>query len=399
MLKTILSLAAVLFPVTLWAQAPSTCLPEGTHASGAIYLICMPEPANDNGQLVVFAHGYVDASQPVGIPYNQITFSDGSTLPQIVNSLGFGFAMSSYSVNGLAVRQGIAETKDVVDVYTSLHGAPSRVLLTGASQGGLIAAKSAELYPGTYAGALAVCGVVGDFVAQTNYGGQWRVVWDYFFPGLIPGTAIDVPQSVIDDWNAVYRPMIASAIASNPANAQFVANAAKIPYGDPANLTNALMNASGAVLAVNDAIAKLGGQPFDNVGKIYTGTDQNLQLNQSVARYAADAGAVAEINAHYQTTGSLPVPVVTMHTTADPIVPFWHETMYRQKIAANGSLARHTLIPIDRYGHCAFTTTEVMAGFAILLYKVGREDLAGAEALLPTPADRARYRELVQRYR
>lgn len=396
MLRTFIALAFGLLATAAQA-ASSQCLPEGTQPSGAKYLICMPDAGSYNGQLVVFAHGYVAADQPVGIPYDQITFPDGSTLPQLLNSLGFGFAMSSYSVNGWAVKEGIADSLDLVQIYAAQQGQPSRVLMTGASEGGLIAAKSAETYPATYAGALAVCGIVGDFPALMDYQGSWRIVWDYYFPGLIPGTAVDVPQQVIDDWTSVYQPAIAAAIAANPASAQAIASAAKIPTGG--DVATAVLGAADRVLAVNSTRAKLGGQPFDNQRRLYTGTDQNLQLNRGVARYAADPVALAEMNAHYQTTGVLPVPVVTMHNLADPTVPFAQETLYLQKIRASGSTARHALLPINRYGHCNFSTTEMMAAFAILLSKVAGQELGGVEPWLRTPAERAAYHALLQQHR
>jgi len=398
--KKVFALAALLYASPLWGQTTSRCLPPGRQSSGAIYLICMPDDAHYNGQLVVFAHGYVDPRRPVGIPYDQITFSDGSTLPEIVNSLGYGFAMSSFSANGWAVKQGIADTKDVIDVYSRLEGAPSRVFLAGASQGGLIAAKSAEQYPGTYAGAMSVCGIVGDFPAHINYTGDWRIIWDYFYPGIIPGTAISVPQTVLFDWETVYKPAIAAAIASDPATAQNIAAAANIPYGgNPANLSDALLGASSAVLGVNDSILKFGGQPYDNIGRIYTGSSHDVRLNLSVARYAADPGALAEIHASYETTGMPLMPMVLMHTTADPVVPFWQEKLYAEKVARSHSLSNYALIPFPRYGHCNFTTTELVAGFAVLVFRVTQREPAGAEELLRTPQERAYYRSLVRQYK
>ena len=35
--------------------------------------------------------------------------------------------------------------------------------------------------------ALALCGPVGDFAGQIDYLGDFRVLFDYFFPGVIPG--------------------------------------------------------------------------------------------------------------------------------------------------------------------------------------------------------------------
>jgi len=70
-----------------------------------------------------------------------------------------------------------------------------------------------------------------------------------------------------------------------------------------------------------------------------------------------------------------------------------------QKIQASGSTALHTLVPIQRYGHCNFTSAELMAGFAILLRKVAGQAPVDAESWLRTPEDRARYRELVELHR
>jgi hypothetical protein len=48
-------------------------------------------------------------AQPTGSP-------DGTPLPTLVNSLAFGFAASSFSKNGLAIIQGIQDTKALTNV-------------------------------------------------------------------------------------------------------------------------------------------------------------------------------------------------------------------------------------------------------------------------------------------
>src|SRR5512135_614481 len=71
---------------------PSICPPfatteSGIQASTAQYQICMPP--NWNGDLVVFAHGYVDPQRPISMPYDQLTFPDGTNLPALINSMGY----------------------------------------------------------------------------------------------------------------------------------------------------------------------------------------------------------------------------------------------------------------------------------------------------------------------
>ena len=72
-----------------------------------------------------------------------------------------------------------------------------KYFVTGASEGGAIAAISLENDP-TYSGGVAVCGPIGSFQKQLNYIGDVRVLFDYFFPGVLttgtPGeSAINIP--------------------------------------------------------------------------------------------------------------------------------------------------------------------------------------------------------------
>jgi hypothetical protein len=77
---------------------------DGEQESGAIYRICMPTAPPWNGDLVIYAHGYVGPHKPVGIPEDQISLpGSDTTVDQIVHSLGFAFATTSYYTNGLAV--------------------------------------------------------------------------------------------------------------------------------------------------------------------------------------------------------------------------------------------------------------------------------------------------------
>jgi len=53
-------------PRTL-AEFPDNC-EEGEQASGALSLICMPVEREWNGDLVIYAHGYVAFNEPIEIP-------------------------------------------------------------------------------------------------------------------------------------------------------------------------------------------------------------------------------------------------------------------------------------------------------------------------------------------
>jgi hypothetical protein len=391
-LFSLLFLLAAAFPAS--AQI-STCAPDGTQTSGAKYRICLPSPGNYNGELVVYAHGYVSPLLPPGIPESQLRLPNGVSIPTAVNSLGFGFATSGFSVNGWAIKEGIADLKDLVDIYTQQVGAPSRVYPVGVSEGGLIAAKSIEMFPSTYAGSFAACGVVGDFPFQINYVKDWQILFNYYFPGVIPGSPVSIPNDVIANYDTLYRPAITAAIATNPFKARQMMIAANIVgLTAPEVLVNSLNFAEFNVSGTNAAVAKFGGQPYSNITRTYTGTTNDSALNAGVQRFSPDPAAVAEMQSFYQTSGAITRPVVTMHNTLDPTVPYQHEILYQQKVALANASSLHLNIPAPAYGHCNFTTAQWLAGFSLLVGKVANQDLSSrALPLLASPAEQTDFRQ------
>src|SRR5207237_2973697 len=106
-----------LIPALLSARASASCLQSnlttGTQSTGAVYELYMPEKSCGNGNVVVFAHGYVAPGPVLAVPHDQLSI-DGVSLPLTFNQLGYAFAASSYSKNGLAIREGVNDTRDLV---------------------------------------------------------------------------------------------------------------------------------------------------------------------------------------------------------------------------------------------------------------------------------------------
>jgi pimeloyl-ACP methyl ester carboxylesterase len=343
---------------------PSAGCSDGTQSSGALYRICFP--ADWNGELVIYAHGYVEASQPLAIHDDGI---GGQSVSSAVNGLGYAFATTSYRANGLIVPEAVEDVIELQSTVMRLYRPdPSRTLIVGASEGGLVAALAAERHPDVIDGALAACGPVGDFQAQLDHFGDFRVVFDYFFPGVIPGSAVDIPDSVKANWPNRYAPAVASAVAADPdRTAQLLS-----VTGEPAE--SAGPTVIGVlwynIYATGDARARLGGQPFDNSTRVYAGSDDDDALNAGVARFTADPAAQARVASEFQTSGTLTVPVVTLHTTGDPIVPFAQEALYGAKVQQAGAAGLLTQSQADRYGHCAFESVEVFGAFSSLIAKI-----------------------------
>jgi pimeloyl-ACP methyl ester carboxylesterase len=359
------------------SDASSDNCEDGEQESGAKYRICMPEGWEEGDDLVVYAHGYVAPNMPVEIPEDQMVLQyDGESIrvDEIVTGLlGDAFATTSYYTNGLAVLPAISDLLDLVNIFTTTKGVPNRIYLAGVSEGGLITALSIEQHPEVYDGGLAMCGPYGDFQGQIDHFGDFRVVFDYFFPDLMPGSPISIPEDFLQTWQSGYYSTTVRPVIADPTSAISVnqlLNVTQIsPYGhNPPTSTNSIGEVLGYnAFATNDGIAKLGGQPFDNHQRVYVGSNDDVSLNQGVDRFSAEQAALDEMAAHYQTTGQLSVPLVTLHTTGDPVVPYWHATRYRMKTIVADNIALHEHIRVDRYGHCSFAPLDVFAAFDTLV--------------------------------
>jgi pimeloyl-ACP methyl ester carboxylesterase len=333
-------------------------------------MYCVPT-SGWNGDLVVFAHGYVPFNQPLGF-YN-LTLPDGTSVPTLVQDLGFAFATTSYRTNGLAILPAEADVLQLITGFPSVTGqAPGHTYLVGVSEGGLVTTLLAEQAPQFISGALAACGPIGNFQDQTDYFGDFRVLFDYFFPNVLPPSPISIPRRVIDNWNSTYQPAVISAVSGNPsATAQLIATAKAAI--DPANVATSEVETAAGVLwyntfATDDAARKLDGNPYGNRGRIYLGSTNDLLLNLRVERFSESHAALANL-APYETSGNLTIPLVTLHTTGDPIIPYWQELLYQAKAHPSGR-GKLTEIPIAAYGHCNFTTAEVVLTFVLLVAQV-----------------------------
>ena len=343
-------------------ELPESCA-QGVLPGPALSLFCVPEDGRWNGELVVFAHGYVAPDEPLGF-YN-LVLPGGLTLPGIIEGLGYAFATTSYRQNGLAIVEGVDDLRNLIAAFEEEYSQPARVHVAGASEGGLIATLLAERSPALVSSVLAACGPIGRFQWQLDYFGDFRVLFDYFFPGVIPGSPIDIPPAVMAGWGGIQL-AVAAALAARPDLALELMRTAKAAYdpANPATIVNTTINALWYnIFATNDAREKLGGNPFGNRLKWYFGSSNDLRLNLHVRRFTASPVAREAVR-FYETSGQLSVPVVSLHTTADEIVPFWHELLYLAKVDPAGR-GRFIPLPVLRYGHCNFTVNELIGAFGL----------------------------------
>src|SRR5262245_10853048 len=197
-------------------------------SGGALYKFIVPNPWN--GQLVLYAHGAVPAGEPLALPNSPLELAAF----QAVASQGFAIGMSSYGENGWAEKDGAQSTHQLKGLFTSLVGSPVRTYVAGVSLGGLITVDLTESFPREYDGALSLCGVVGGAQLQFQRRGDGRVVFDYFFPGVLPVNLLQFdfsPGSPV--YLAALNAMVQGLATPGQPTLQF-ANVLKLP-GSNAN--------------------------------------------------------------------------------------------------------------------------------------------------------------------
>jgi hypothetical protein len=364
------------------------CRADARLSTGALYRICVPDQWN--GGLVVFAHGYVRPGDSVAVLDTPL---EGVPVSEIVRGLGYAWAGTSYRDNGLIVPQAVDDILALSSEFDRRFGKPTaRRLLAGVSEGGLVAELVGERSGQPFDGVLTACSPVGDFRAQLDWFGDFRVVFDYFFPGVLPGTVTAVPDELRADWDKVYVPKVIQALIGNPQAALQLLAVTHAPadLSNPSTVGETVIGLLWYdVFAFPDAAARLGGQPYDNSARVYAGSSDDAKLNASVTRVTADPAALAAIAAKFTTSGALLVPTVNPHTTGDPVVPFEQSRVFQQKVAAAGKTAIYAADSVARYGHCTFTRAELVADFQRLEGLTHPGSSARVAALVPAASARA----------
>ncbi len=218
-----------------------------------------------------------------------------------------------------------------------------------------------------------------------NYVSHGRALYDFFFesgnvgsfPFNLPG---DAGNPVLLDFssgspafNGVIQNLTMGYFNAFATTAQF---AATIPL--PVNQADPNEVIAGAMTLIgfhvrfgSDLIDRTHDRlPFNNTATQYSDPltpALNPLINAYVARYTSTPDAVNYIKKYYTPTGRLAIPVVTLHTTRDPVVPVWHEDLLLAAATQAGSKDLLVQSKVDRYGHCAFTDAETLAAFTKLV--------------------------------
>lgn len=364
-----LILSAMVLLSTLAGAA--TQVVEGEAWNGAKYLLAVPE--DWNGDLVVYAHGYVDRVAPIALPTTQ---DNTEVLRDKLLTNGFAVAYSSYSKNGFAVREGTIDTLCLNWYFKKAFGKPARTFLVGHSLGGLVCVRLAECLPRHYDGVLTVSGMIGGSQVEIDYVTNVRILWEMHYPGVLPGSIDYVPPGLDLMTNVVY-PVI-GAISANPTNAIAMTTIEQTPlpwdFVNGNELVGSFANVLGFYYRGHADLAERTGTPtfIDNRKTEYTSwmiPDVQMELiNKYVPRFSSTRQAKKYFWRNYESTGKLRVPMLGIHNSRDPVVPIFHQEIYAEKVAKRTCTKNLVQRQFDRHGHTeTITVDEVFSAFEELV--------------------------------
>ena len=337
---------------------------------GAFFILLQPDAWN--GDLVVLLRGGgVSAGDPVSPPESLFPIAEALAVQ------GYGVAMSSYRSNGFAVSDGIIDSRIAEAQFTSRFGRPIDTFLWGFSMGTHILQHYLERQPSQYGGGLSVCGSLGGAsLAWTTFVHK-RALFDYFFPEVLPGSALSTPTLTSNQFITDYAPLIAGAILADLPRAIEMTGVEQFHYrftGNVGELVDAVvLSVAIATLDGADLVSRAHGIPVDTNATVYSGSSDDAALNAGIDRFAADPNAAAYLAAT-DPDGRLMRPIIEIHNRVDPIVPLdLHRKAYLEILAQRGHADLVLFREVDRYGHCELTPEELSQAFGdmVLWSKTG----------------------------
>ena len=355
-------------------------------------------PANWNGKLVMYAHGYAGTGATLGI-----------TNPSIRRYLiqnGYAWGASSYSKNYYDVRAGVEDTNALALAFNTIAtqngrtlAAPTKYYITGHSMGGHITAAAiedealaTEVNKVKYSGAVPMCGVVGDvelfneFAAMqvtaqalaglpkyptANFADIATLVTNALYTTFpsVPTAAGVKYDAVLQNITGGPRPMFNLGLAFGGAFASAYGT-----FGSDGTVTGILTK---NVLDTNEFTYVIDGDAPDSAAlnaaaiKLTAAPDAN-RLRSDGLRWIPVAN------------GDIHIPVVTLHTLGDLFVPFSMEQVYSKRVAAKGNSAWLVQRAIRGVSHCDFTTAEQTDAFgAMIAWEGGGPKPAGDDVVTP----------------
>lgn len=343
--------------------------------NGAAYHVEVP--ANWNGMLVMYAHGYAGTGAALWV-------EDPAIRRYLVQN-GYAWAASSYSKTYYDVRAAVEDTNALALEFNKIAAAnsrplaaPSKMYITGVSMGGHITgaaiddeAQATAVHKVKYNGAVPMCGVMGDTglfnvfaamqVTAQALAGQAAYPTDKFadiapqvtstlfttFPSQPTATGAKY-LSVVKNITGGDRPMFDLGIAFGGSFPSAYGT-----FGSDGTLSG-ILNKN--VLDTNAFTYTIDGDPAGSAA--LNASAQKLTAAPDANRLRTDGLRwIPKVN------GDFKIPVVSIHTLGDLFVPFSMEQVFSQRVAAKGNSGWLVQRAIRGVSHCDFTVVEMSTAF------------------------------------
>ena len=389
------------------ASAGGTTLVTGftTEASGLTAQYKIEVPADWNGTLVLYSHGYNSFTVP--LPPDDA--GDPATGAWLL-SQGYAIAGSAYARAGWSLEQAFQDQIALLDVFDTKFGHPQRTIAWGHSLGGMITAGLVQLFPDRFIAALPMCGVVAGGVGVWNQGLDSEfALLNLQFPGAFKLVNFTSASDTLANFVAAST-ALAGAQATPQGRARIALSAAlaDVPgWFDPASPQPAATDYAAQELnqfnwdnnpdfafgffGRAELEARAGGNFSWNTGVNYkeqlaksvdkaevealykaAGLDLSKDLAQlnDTPRISANENAVKYVNKFISYNGDLDMPVLTMHTTGDGLVEVTDEQAYASVVKSAGDSNLLRQVFVHRAGHCTFTPAETITAFKTLISRI-----------------------------
>jgi pimeloyl-ACP methyl ester carboxylesterase len=366
-------------------------------------------PADWNGTLLLYSHGYTPG------PDNPPRNSPNQPTADALLARGYALAGSSYSRPGWALATAADDQLATLGAVRRLIGRPHHVIAFGTSMGGLVTGQLAQRAGRSIDGALATCGIMAGGIDLHNYQlDGLHALAELLLPGqpvkLVRFASFAEAVATVQQLTAAVQ--AAQATAEGRARIALASAYFQLPGWFPGLPKPAAHDyPAQEVGQYNGLLASLfrfetgrfdveqsaGGNFSWNVGVDYrrllaqsdhadqvrslyrqAGLDlhADLDLLTRTADVAPDPGAVEWVARTSTLSGHLEMPVLTMHTTNDQLVPVQHEEEYAEDVRQAGDNRLLRQAYVDHPGHCTFTVAEFVAGVETIRTRIeiGRWD-------------------------
>src|SRR5262245_32760744 len=327
---------------------------------GGIYRVEIPEKWN--GDLVLYAHGFVTNGGPQG---SHLRVGNAVIRQHLVDR-GYAWATSSYRCNGYVPGQGLVDTMALTDRFLAHNEGrqPRRIYLTGSSMGGHVTVLGMHEYPTTFVGGLAMCPAgpeLFDFFAASSAAAE--VVTGIRF------TPDTMQQDIAAMTEQLGKPPDLTPKGRQLASIEIQISGGPRPFAVEGLASRLLPNISTSPGALIGSTTPLN-RAVDTVHVRYS-IDDGLgltteQINARARRKAGDP-AVRTASGPYEEIvpydGRIERPLLTMHGTGDLFVPIFLQQTLKQSVREAGRLDLLAQRIYRISGHCGFSQPEMIRAF------------------------------------